>query len=165
LPELEVYSVFAWPPAAMIAERSDELSEFSLYGVITVTLAPFLAALSSALVMLLERSQALMQMVFAFGMMVVKKVESTLVCAAGWLGAGVWRQAVSSKSPEGTGEGLYVGTADGDADGFADADGEADGLAVGEGEGDAFADGEGDGDAATDGDGDGDAPLTATSST
>jgi hypothetical protein len=114
---------------------------FSLYGVITVTLAPLWAAVSSALVTLPERSQALRQIVCAFGMIVEKNVEATFVSVfTGCVGAGVCKHAVSTKLAPA--DGLGEGDAACEDDGDGDADGATEDDAAGEGEADAMGSGD-----------------------
>src|ERR1700677_5070702 len=75
---------------------SEELLLFSLNGVITVTLAPACAAASRALVTLLERSHALIQITLPCGMIVEKKVDATLSSEPSCPDAIAWPHAVST---------------------------------------------------------------------
>ena len=74
----------------------------------TVTLAPARAAISSALSISLERSQALMQIFFACGTIVEKNVDATLVSVPS-VATDVCAQAVSTNVPEGADVGADVG--------------------------------------------------------
>ncbi len=87
-----------------------------------MTDAPCCAAAIRAVSTSLERSQALKQIVFAFGRMVLKNVEATLVSVPSCVAADC-AQAVSTN--------VAPLDADGDGDGDAEIDGEGAGEAVG----------------------------------
>jgi hypothetical protein len=124
----------------MIAETSGPLDDRSLQGVITTTLAPACAALSNAVSIALERSQALRQIVRPFGTIVEKNDEPTLEMPGVVVGSGVCRHAASTG---GAAVGDALAEADADAVGEAEDDADAEDEAVGDAPGDVDGDGDG----------------------
>lgn len=113
-------------PAAVSVAAPDVSLLRSLQGIITVIFAPLCAAVLSAVIISLDMSHTLKQIVCAFGIVVEKNVEATLASAPLGLAAIGWKQAVSINAVgDDDGDGVGVGEGGGDGDGDADDDGDA----------------------------------------